>query len=63
VDFLCAEVRLIVEIDGGHHSAARDAARSAFLENEGYRILRFWNHEVLDDPESVLQAIGNMLRP
>src|SRR5205823_7942754 len=44
-DFVCHEARLIVEIDGGQHdrSSPREAERTGFLQNQGYRIVRFWN--------------------
>ncbi len=57
VDFCCWEARLIVEVDGGQHSAGSDAARTAWLEAQGYRVIRFWNHEVLGNLEGVLQSI------
>src|SRR6186997_995644 len=49
VDFVCHEARLIVEIDGGEHdhSSVAEAGRTDFLQSEGYRVLRFWNNEVL----------------
>jgi very-short-patch-repair endonuclease len=56
-DFLCAEKRLIVELDGGQHSQEADAARTAHLEELGYRVIRFWNNEVNDNLDGVLQAI------
>lgn len=56
-DFLCAEKRLIVELDGGQHSGEVDAARTAYLEGLGYRVIRFWNHEVSDNLNGVLGAI------
>jgi very-short-patch-repair endonuclease len=62
VDFLCAERSLIVEIDGGQHSPERDAARSRYLEERGYRILRFWNHDGHDSLEGVLQTIADALK-
>jgi len=62
VDFLCIEARLIVEVDGGQHSAERDAARTAWLTEESYRVVRFWNHEVIENIEGVLQAISIALR-
>jgi very-short-patch-repair endonuclease len=62
VDFLCAEARLIVELDGGQHSPESDAARTAFLESQGYRILRFWNHEVIGNIEGVLETIARALK-
>ena len=59
-DFVCHEARLIVEIDGGQHarSSPHEAKRSGFLENEGYRILRFWNNEVLANLDGVHQTIA-----
>jgi len=59
VDFLCMDVRLIVEADGGQHDQQRryDAERSAQLEAMGYRVLRFWNHEILSEIEGVLEQI------
>jgi very-short-patch-repair endonuclease len=52
-DFACHEARLIVEIDGGQHdpSSELESTRTRFLEGEGYRVLRFWNHELLDNPD------------
>jgi very-short-patch-repair endonuclease len=59
VDFVCLEKRLIVEADGGQHAAQaqNDAHRTAWLEAEGFRLLRFWNTEVLRDPIAVQEAI------
>jgi very-short-patch-repair endonuclease len=56
-DFLCAEKRLIVELDGGQHTPEADARRTARLEGLGYRRLRFWNDEALGNTERVLQVI------
>ncbi|MGQ0660426.1 endonuclease domain-containing protein [Sphingosinicella sp.] len=56
-DFCCLEQRLIVEADGGQHDEAADAARTAWLEHKRFRVLRFWNHDVLGNLEGVLQAI------
>jgi very-short-patch-repair endonuclease len=62
-DFACHEARLIVEIDGGQHdsSSPQEAERSAFLQNEGYRVLRFWNNEVLANLGGVYEAIAGEL--
>ena len=62
-DFVCHEARLIVEIDGGQHdrSSPQEAERSGFLQNQGYRILRFWNNEVLANPDGVHQTIADDL--
>ena len=57
VDFACIDACLIVEIDGGQHSEERDAARTAFLQSKGYRVIRFWNNEVLENIDGVLQSI------
>ena len=58
-DFCCIEQRLIVELDGGQHveQVLRDAARTAVLARYGYRVLRFWDHEVLMATEAVLERI------
>ena len=62
-DFVCHDARLIVEIDGGQHdrSSPQEAARSAFLQNEGYRVLRFWNNEVLANLGGVHAIIAEEL--
>lgn len=61
VDFVCLERRLIVEVDGGQHSPSVDAERSRFLKQRGYRVVRFWNNEVLENTEGVLYSIGEAL--
>ena len=57
VDFLCIERRLIVEVDGSQHSEESDWRRTAFLEGLGYRVIRFWNNDVLGNLDAVLEAI------
>ena len=61
VDFLCAAKRLVVELDGGQHGPEVDARRTTFLEAQGYFVLRFWNGEVVENLDGVLQAIGTRL--
>ncbi len=65
VDFVSLEKRLIIELDGGQHNSEigikRDAIRVAWLEKEGFKILRFWNNEVIEDLEAVLEMINNAL--
>lgn len=63
VDFVCLERRLVVELDGGQHAEAvvYDASRTVFLEGLGYRVLRFWNNEVLGNPQAVLEEILQVL--
>ena len=59
LDFLCREANLIVEVDGGQHTeqAAYDARRTAFLESQGLRVIRFWNSAVLTNCAGVCDAI------
>ena len=57
-DFLCREARLAIEVDGGQHcESKRDQSRTAFLEREGFRVIRFWNNEVQGNIEGVVEAI------
>lgn len=59
VDFVCHECALVVEVDGGYHAeqVEYDEARTAWLKSQGFQVLRFWNHEVLWQTESVLRRI------
>jgi nicotinate-nucleotide--dimethylbenzimidazole phosphoribosyltransferase len=59
VDFYCDSLKLVIELDGGQHAEqqAYDQARTAFLENKGITVLRFWNNQVLAETEAVLEAI------
>lgn len=58
VDFVCLKSRLVVEVDGDQHANRKssDDERTRFLEARGYRVLRFWNNEVLETMEGVLTA-------
>jgi very-short-patch-repair endonuclease len=61
-DFVCQERRLIVEADGGQHADnVRDARRTAFLESKGYRVLRFWNNDILTNLDGVAEVIAAAL--
>jgi very-short-patch-repair endonuclease len=61
-DFVCRERLLIVEVDGGQHSeSAADAIRDRRLAEDGYRVLRFWNNDVLGNLEGVLATIQSEL--
>jgi very-short-patch-repair endonuclease len=62
VDFCCLEQRLIVEVDGGQHRPERDRRRTEALEQMGFRILRFWNHDVLTNMDGVLLNIADAIR-
>jgi very-short-patch-repair endonuclease len=59
VDFVCLERRVVVEVDGGQHSEQlhQDERRSQWLESQGYRVLRFWNNDVLANTEVVAQTV------
>ena len=59
VDFICLKSRLIIEVDGSQHLGNKeyDDMRSDFLESRGYRVLRFWNNQILQDLTSVLETI------
>lgn len=63
VDVVCIERGLIVELDGGQHAeqAQCDAQRTAWLESQGFKVLRFWNNEVLNNIEGVVQKITSAL--
>jgi adenine-specific DNA-methyltransferase len=57
------EKRLIIEVDGGQHSEQRsyDERRDGWLKKEGFRVLRFWDHEVLGEIENVKQVVWEAL--
>jgi very-short-patch-repair endonuclease len=62
VDFVCWEHRLIVEVDGGQHCEnARDVLRDQWLNDHGYRVLRFWNNDVIGNMEGMLEVIASAL--
>jgi very-short-patch-repair endonuclease len=63
VDFVCLEKRLVVEVDGSQHQEQRtyDEARTRWLESQGYRVLRFWNNEVLAETDKVIELIAKRL--
>jgi len=62
VDFLCIELKLVIEIDGGQHSEnKKDKIRTEFLNGLGYKVVRFWNNEVLENIEGVLSTLRNIL--
>ncbi len=60
-DFLSFRHKLIVEVDGGQHSEEADASRTRFLEARGYRVIRFWNHDVLGNTQGVIEEIARVL--
>ena len=64
VDFCCPETKLVIELHGGQHATrlGADATRTAFLHSDGYRVLRFWNTDVLANIEGVLHRIAGALK-
>lgn len=58
-DFVCIKRKLIIELDGGQHleQAEYDAQRTEFLESQGYRVIRFWNNDVINDINGVIRQI------
>ncbi len=64
LDFVCLEKKLVIEVDGGQHAgrAKEDALRTGNLSKAGFRVLRFWNHEVLQEIEGVRERIWVAVR-
>ncbi len=67
LDFYCPKLKLAIELDGGQHAEndnkKYDAARSAYLKSQGIDMMRFWNHEVLQETNSVLDMIAQEITP
>ncbi len=67
VDFVCHDAKLVIELDGGQHSRAShfhaDRRRTAWLESRGYKVLRFWNNDILSNLDGVLELIALALSP
>ena len=62
VDFICRERRMIIEVDGGQHADSQsDAVRDKWLTDHNYRVLRFWNHDVLRNMAGVIEIIATAL--
>jgi very-short-patch-repair endonuclease len=61
-DFACMANRIVIEVDGSHHgeqaAAERDRKRTAWLQAQGFRVLRFWNNDLIANPEGVLHVIN-----
>ncbi len=64
-DFACVDAQLIIELDGGQHNTveaqAKDAQRTEFLKTKGFEVIRFWNNDVINNPEGVLETISATL--
>ncbi|MBF0123318.1 MAG: endonuclease domain-containing protein [Candidatus Omnitrophica bacterium] len=62
VDFVCFEKKLVVEVDGGQHDQSQgDVSRDEWLQGQGFKVLRFWNNEVLENLDGVFQKIEGYL--
>jgi very-short-patch-repair endonuclease len=61
VDFASHRAKVVIEVDGGQHHELIDAARSAVIEADGYRLIRFWNNDVLNNAEGVHNVIAEVL--
>ncbi|WP_066658770.1 MULTISPECIES: endonuclease domain-containing protein [unclassified Sphingomonas] len=60
-DFVARSLKLVIEVDGGQHGDASDEARTGFLEARGYRVIRFWNNDVLSNLDGVVSEIERVL--
>jgi very-short-patch-repair endonuclease len=62
-DLMCRQAMLVVELDGGQHGerALQDEARTRYIESEGFRVIRFWNNEVMENLDGVLVRILEVL--
>jgi very-short-patch-repair endonuclease len=60
-DFASHRIKLVIEVDGGQHSEEADAARTAMIEAEGYRVVRFWNNDVLGNAQGCAHILSSAL--
>ena len=58
VDFASHRLRLAIEVDGGQHGGPQDKARQVLIRAEGYRVVRFWNHDVLNNGDGVATMLA-----
>jgi very-short-patch-repair endonuclease len=65
VDLVCLEKKIVIEVDGGQHNESptniQDKQRTLWLEKEGYKVIRFWNNDVLTNTEGVLETVIKLL--
>jgi very-short-patch-repair endonuclease len=57
-DFASHGLKLVIEVDGGQHGGVADNERTMLIEAEGYRVVRFWNHDVLGNADGVMTALA-----
>jgi very-short-patch-repair endonuclease len=59
LDFVCLEMKLVIEVDGGQHSESdKDVSRDQLLVDAGFRVMRFWNNQVMTELDAVVESIG-----
>jgi len=65
VDFVCIKLKIVIELDGGQHADNKeyDKVRDEWIESQGYKTLRFWNNDVTENMDDVLQTIYKLLPP
>ena len=63
VDFVCFEQRLVIELDGGQHAVNQDYdhSRTEWLRSQGFKVIRFWNHDVMNKVEEIKEVIARNL--
>ena len=65
VDFVCQVTRIVIELDGGQHNEfeniIKDNERTKFIESEGYKVIRFWNNDILNNLEGVFKILNDLL--
>ena len=66
-DFICKEAKIIIEIDGGQHNESKnidyDKTRTEFLNNLGYKVIRFWNNEIYENIDGVMLRLKEEINP
>ncbi len=62
-DFASHSAKVVIEIDGGQHGMEKDATRTAAIEAEDYRVIRFWNNDVMNNASGCMTMLGQLLRP
>jgi very-short-patch-repair endonuclease len=60
-DFVARSIRLVIEVNGGQHNEEVDAERTRYIEAQGFRLIRFWNNDVLGNTEAVLEEIERVI--
>lgn len=57
VDFFCEDLKLVIELDGGQHTEKKDQERQSYIEKQGYEVIRFWNNDVLNNIDGLLETL------